>query len=543
MIILKLAYTILTVFLFIRVVSAVPTSVLKHSAGSLNVPIRKTDGLIGRRLKRRGRAEIDLKHEYGTFYSSVLEIGTPSQEIPILFDTGSSDMWVASSANPYCAGGAETSSTIDCEALKTFNYNASSSFEQLDIGRFFIQYSDESFADGFWANEKMSLNGIDISALQFGVAEKATVPVGGVLGIGFPRRESVKGYEGAPNEFYPNFPQVLKNDGVINVAAYSLFLNEVSADSGSILFGAVDPTKYTGPMYTFPMVNEYPNVVDKPATLSMTLQALGAKSDNNCKFETFTTTKQPVLLDSGTTLMTAPPEIAEKMASFIGAIYNETEGIYYFECPSDDDDTEFAFDFGDLQITLPLESFVIPATDSEQCGFGLTPANYSMTLGAIFLSSAYVVYDLDNYQISIAQAKWDGNPSQKSRVHIAKDGSVSGVSQATAIPWTTDEAVRVDYDLFTSPSSCSVSKGDESSRNSSLVPTSMASQSSYNVTSLSLKVTATSTNEAPNSTEEKYAPTDRECRSIKQLNEGRTVTVFLTTTSFVTSNNLRACSA
>lgn len=521
MISLNFAYLIFIIGSFVSLVDSIPTSVPKYTAGHLHVPIKKVASPFKRRLSRRGRTEIELKHDSGTFYSATLEIGTPRQEVAILFDTGSSDMWVASSANPYCLNnqsysnetynGQEIVPSIDCEALGSFDFSASSSFKDLDIGRFYISYSDESFADGFWANEKLQINGIDVSSLQFGVADYATVPVGGVLGLGFPRRESVRGYENATNTFYPNFPQVLKNDGVISVASYSLFLNEVDSDLGSILFGAVDPTRYTGSFCTFPMVNEYPDVVDKPATLAITLQALGAKSDNSCKYQTVTTVKQPVLLDSGTTLMTAPPEIADELASFVGATYNETEGIYFFDCPADDDDTEFIFDFGDLNITLPLKSLVIPSVENGSCGFGLTPASYSMTLGAVFLSSAYVAYDLDNYQISIAQANLDGNPSQKGRFQIPEDGNIPGATRATAVPWTTDEPVRVDYDMFENHPSCSTSQTQTTSSSSGLVDTntsSVTSQVTSVPSSLNLIISSYSTSDQiTNSIEDEAIPT------------------------------------
>ncbi|QLQ80520.1 hypothetical protein HG537_0D05200 [Torulaspora globosa] len=452
---------ILVVFSVVSLVQCRPTLGLGH----LNIPIHKG----GNRLRRRSFAEIGLFHESDIYYSAVLEIGTPSQEISVVMDTGSADLWVASSSNPYCLNSAYLNRTyngeriepwIDCKSLGTFDANSSSSIEKLDIGRFFINYTDGSFADGYWATERISLSGIEVSKLQFGVAEYATGPVGGVLGIGFARRESVLGYENAPGKLYPNFPQVLKQEGVIDVVAYSLCIN---GDAGSILFGAVDPSKYSGPLYTFPMVNEYPQYVDKPATLAMTLQAIGAKSDRNCKTKTFSTTKMPVLLDSGTTYMSAPPEIADQMASFIGATFSEDDGAYIFPCPADDDDTEFVFDFGDIKITVPLKNLLLLPPSNGYCGLGVMPATYSMTLGSAFLSSAYVVYDLDNYQISLGQASHGGGSSQSGFVKIGKQGEIPGATKATAIPWVTDEPIAVNYDIFENSMSCNKSTSQTSS--------------------------------------------------------------------------------
>lgn len=453
----KLNCVVLVSFTLVCLVQSTPTPEL----GSFHVPIRRSNSIWGKGLSKRSFEEIELLHQSDVYYSAILKIGTPSQEVPVVLDTGSADLWVASSCNPFCLNSDGNSSysnqtydgqpvepSVDCTVSGTFDYDKSSSLSKLDIGRFFINYSDGSLADGYWAREKMSISGIDISDLQFGIANYATAPVGGVLGIGFARRESVQGYDNAPGEFYPNFPQVLQKEGVIDVVAYSLYLNERDGESGSILFGAVDSNKYAGSLYTFPMVNEYPGVVDKPATLAVTLQGIGAKSDRNCKSKTFSTTKLPVLLDSGTTLMSAPPEIADEMASFVGATFSEQEGIYVFSCPSEDDDTEFVFDFGDVKITVPLSNLVLLPPSNGYCGFGVLPAPYSMTLGSAFLSSAYVVYDLDNYQISLAQAKHDGDSSGSKLTKIRKDGSIPGATRASAVAWETDEPITVDHDIF-----------------------------------------------------------------------------------------------
>lgn len=53
----------------------------------------------------------------------------------------------------------------------------------------------------------------------------------------------------------------LKSYGKIEKMAYSLFLNEPEAHFGSILFGAVDKNKYSGQLYTLPMLQAF-NTLD-----------------------------------------------------------------------------------------------------------------------------------------------------------------------------------------------------------------------------------------------------------------------------------------
>lgn len=418
---------------------------------------------------------VPMTHVEDSFYTANLEFGNPAQNMDLVVDTGSADTWVMSSSNPFCANstsnqtyeGEPITTTVDCQGLTEFNVNASSSFRNLGIGRFFINYTDGSFADGYWATDKISAEDANVSGMQFGVALYASEEISGILGIGFPRRESVKGYTGAPDKFYDNFPQVLKKQGVIDTVAYSMYLNDPNGNSGSLLFGAVDPSKYTGNLYTFPMVNTYPTIVKVPATLAMTLQGIGAQ--NKDRQETFTNTKSPVLLDSGTSLMAAPQEMVAKMAQFVNenATYSESDGVYTMECPSEDDDTEFVFDFGDLLISVPLSTLILTPTSGSTCGLGVLPTDdESWTLGDVFLSYAYVVFDLDNYQVSLAKAKFSSDGNQEASVQIQTDGTIPGAVKASAEPWTTYEPLTVSGSIFgngqknsTSPSSSLSSLG------------------------------------------------------------------------------------
>ncbi|WBF13666.1 hypothetical protein N7582_003026 [Saccharomyces uvarum] len=163
------------------------------------------------------------------------------------------------------------------------------------------------------------------------------------------------------------------------------------------------------------------------------------------------TTKYPVLLDSGTSLLNAPKSIADKMASFVNASYSADEGIYILDCPESTYDVEYTFDFGDLQINVPLTSLILsPETEGGYCGFAVQPTNDSMVLGDVFLSSAYVVFDLDNYKISLAQANWNASNDSKQLVNIPTDGSIPSGKSATAQPWSTNVPFTVTSDIYAS---------------------------------------------------------------------------------------------
>lgn len=418
-------------------------------AKSLKFPLQKTIPSSGSSLfQKRDNLFLSLKNNDDEYFSTSINLGTPSQELNVIFDTGSADLWVMDTNNPNCLNSLNSSikdnSKIDCSQITTFDSKKSSSFKKLSDDRFYINYVDETYAEGEWATDTLTINGITINNMQFGLALNATTPVSGVLGIGFQRREAVRGYPGASNEFYLNFPEVLKQDGIVDVVAYSLHLGQTS----SIIFGGLDKNAFEGNMYTFPMVNVYPTVVDKPATLSLTIQGLYAYNSNSLEQTQIFNTKYPVLLDSGTTLVSFPIEIADKMANYVNATYSEKESIYIMDCPTDTLNTGFMFDFGDLKLNVSLASFILPPDGEAYCGFGVLPSSNSITLGDSFLKNAYVVYDLENYQISLAKAI-NGNSLDENIIDIPSDGNIPGAITASAKVWTS-------YDDDSTPTSSDV---------------------------------------------------------------------------------------
>lgn len=128
----------------------------------------------------------------------------------------------------------------------------------------------------------------------------------------------------------------------------------------------------------------------------------------------------PVILDSGTTLTYLPDAIANSILNGVGAISSATYG-YVVPCSLANSPATFSFGFGGSNgptINVGLNQFVTPIVSrsgrsptfddgSPACSFGLQPAGQNPNLfGDTFLRSAYVVYDLENNQIGIAQVRY-----------------------------------------------------------------------------------------------------------------------------------------
>lgn len=392
-----------------------------------------------------------------SFYSVQLDIGSPFQQVEVLVDTGSSDLWVTGANNVYCLGNRNSDilpdDRIDCNRYGTFNKSLSDTWTQNKTTTpFFISYGDTTFASGVWGQDQLHLEDINVTGLSFAVANRTNSTVG-VLGIGLPSLEVTN--TGRNGYQYDNFPMILKRAGAVSSSSYSLFLNNLDEEHGSILFGAVDSSKYTGSLYTIPLINTLQSYgYNKPIQFEVTLQGIGLSENGKNSNVTLTTTKIPVLLDSGTTLTYLPQSILDNLAKNINATFSPSFGYYIVPCNSEgdsssnfDDKAQLVFDFGGFHIDTPLKDYLINV-NKNTCILGLLPQDSnSGVLGDTFLSHAYVVYDLERLEISMAQTKFisDLNAYDTKGTEINTiDGSngVPGATKASGYSntWSTKES-------------------------------------------------------------------------------------------------------
>lgn len=128
----------------------------------------------------------------------------------------------------------------------------------------------------------------------------------------------------------------------------------------------------------------------------------------------------PALLDSGTTQTYLPDDVAKALFTGLGAV--EGQGNQFVPCSYIDSNASITYTFGGNggpQITVPM-SELIDAIPRETRAFGNNvPAcallvhgppsgdRGDVILGDSFLRSAYVVYDLDNNQVAIANTNFN----------------------------------------------------------------------------------------------------------------------------------------
>lgn len=224
----------------------------------------------------------------------------------------------------------------------------------------------------------------------------------------------------------------------------------VDSDSGNVLFGGYDADKFTGKLLTLPI---QPDVqTNTIATMTVAWTSLNVTTGNGSESLTANNFTSAALLDSGTTLTLLPENLYVELANFFQAV-DDGSGNAYVDCgllQSATGSLDFGFGgSGGPVIKVPFGQFALPAYDQqgypltfkngkEACVLGIQPQTQSglgVIFGDTFLRSAYVVYDLDNKQISIAQTVF--NSSQSNVVEIQKSNSGNGFNGGSVISGVT----------------------------------------------------------------------------------------------------------
>jgi hypothetical protein len=260
---------------------------------------------------------------------------------------------------------------------------------------------------------------VSIRDLQFGIGY-VTSDNEGVIGIGYTTNEAV--VDEPDPEFYKNMPARLASDGVIASNAYSLYLDDLESASGKILFGGVDEEHYIGELVTVPIMK----VDGEYSEFYVTLNSISAGSETIGEDLAL-----GVVLDSGSTLTYLPASLTETIYQLVGAEYMEGQTTAYVPCDLANEGGNFTFKFNDpAEITVPISELILDFTDitghqmsfssgQAACSFGIAPSTSQVSiLGDTFLRSAYVVFDLANNEISLAQSNFDATGS-----HILEIGT------------------------------------------------------------------------------------------------------------------------
>lgn len=313
-------------------------------------------------------------------------------------DTGSGDLWVVDADSQPCLN--------SCDQLHTsFNRTNSQTFKKIDDD-FEIHYLDNTTAKGSHVSDTLQLGELQLQNFEFGLASSSSpgssgsVPSRNTFGIGYRASESTT--DGL-RPTYDNLPFALAKAGYTKSAAYSLWLNDRHAAGGSILFGGVDTAKYEGELQTLPIV---PGSDGNYTRTQVALSGVSISDGKGSSQDLGLKGPAVAILDSGSTPAMLPPDMINSLVKIADITYYKAQNAYIGPCVSGD----LIFNFGSVALNVSIDQISWPIPVKGMCLWGILPSD-QIIIGYTALRSMYVVYDLDQNQISLAPAKLDTTDS------------------------------------------------------------------------------------------------------------------------------------
>ena len=401
-------------------------------------------------LQRRANTVSEALYNGQALYIANISIGTPPQDISVQLDTGSSDLWVPASDSNICQ-------EPSCDAWGSFNQDKSSTFSPIrSFGDFEIAYGDGSKYEGEYFSDNLKVGDGTLKGMTMAIAESATGLVGdgsatannGLMGIGFDSNEARVSNEG--ERPYLGVVSQMKKQGLISTLSYSLWLDDVDAKTGSILFGGVDTSKFNAPLIALPMVG-FEAEDDFETVNEMAVEMTSLELNDNSGTSNLATKGQvvPALLDSGTTSIRLPSDLAQAVWDTAGAVNDASIGVPIVACNLSTAKASFVFGFGGSsgpKVSVPMSQLVgdpdgsvFFADGTEGCVLSvLVEDEGRVILGDSFLRSAYVVYHLEAKTIALANSNI--NAGSDTDIQEISDDNIPGIkgkvlpSEAINIP-------------------------------------------------------------------------------------------------------------
>ena len=242
----------------------------------------------------------------------------------------------------------------------------------------------------------------------------------GILGLGSRFAESTFRNPSSasfqnPNKTFPTLYDQLQLHGYTKRRAFSLWLNDISAKTGSIIFGGIDTTKYHGELVSLPVQLQQHTFTDWAVALTSVAQSesQGTKVLTAKNFSVY------AIVDCGSPNNYVPASLGQEIASSMNATMHA--GTPYVECALRKSLNSLQFGFGGPggpKISVPYSALIYPfgypanignvtAKDGTRlCYLGVigTPGPIIL-LGDTFIRSTYMVFDVENLQIALAPVK------------------------------------------------------------------------------------------------------------------------------------------
>jgi len=361
------------------------------ASGFMTIPLKRKELTRGERARLPGTANVASFGEEHTIvinnyqdaqYYGEVTVGTPPQTMEVVYDTGSSNLWVPNK-KPFLS------------SHKIYEHDKSSTY--VANGTVFkIQYGSGPVS-GFYSADTVAVAGVSIPKYTFAeVNDTKGLGIGytigkfdGICGMGWDDI-SVDGVE-TPL-------RALVKSAKLDANVFAFYLGSGGA-AGELVVGGVNPKHYTGDFAYVPVQQTVPG---KKGYWEVALGGMAINGDS-------VTSAAKAIVDSGTSLMTVPAADMKALAEKVGAKqvlpippFNRE---YTIDCNSAGPTIDITI--GGKVYSLTKEQYVIQ--DGSECLLGFqgldvpAPAGPLVIMGDVFMRAHYVKFDVDNSRLGFAK--------------------------------------------------------------------------------------------------------------------------------------------
>ncbi|KAL1772278.1 chymosin-like [Sigmodon hispidus] len=321
-------------------------------------------------------------------YFGKIYIGTPPQEFTVVFDTGSSELWVPS---VYC-------SSRVCQNHHRFDPSKSVTFQNLSKP-LFVQYGTGR-VQGFLGYDTVTVNHVSRGRQAFfhqtvGLSTEepgdifAYSPFDGILGLSYPSLAS--------KYSVPIFDNMM-NRHLVAQDLFSVYMSR--NEQGSMLtLGAIDPSYFVGSLHWVPVTVQgyWQFTVDR-----ITINDEVVACQGGCA----------AVLDTGTALLAGPDRDILNIQQAIGAVQGQY-GQFKMDCWRLGIMPTIVFEIHGRKFPLPplaytnqcdVSSCMCQLNEMGSCTSGFKFGSQLWILGDVFIREFYSVFDRANNRVGLAKA-------------------------------------------------------------------------------------------------------------------------------------------
>jgi len=330
--------------------------------------------------------EIILEDFQNVQYYGEISIGLPEQRFEVVFDTGSSNLWVPS----------EKCSLMACYLHRRYDHSQSTAYSE-DGRDFRITYGSGSIA-GSVSMDLLTVADMHVKDQMFAeVIEEdgdgfAMAKFDGILGMGFP---SISAY---------GMPPVLQNlyeAQEIKEAVFAFAMPSKDGTEGHLSIGFWDKTFIAqGEKITW-----HPVIEETYWVIGMSGVSIGSLSftDND--------DTSRAIVDTGTSLITGPSYMVKALAEHL-ALQEIQKGVYEIDCARVPRMDPIVFTLGDKDYTLDANDYVwrVEQYGQEMCIFGVSGLDFPQDvesywiLGDVFIRKYYSIFSFEKDNVGIGFA-------------------------------------------------------------------------------------------------------------------------------------------